>query len=168
MKEYSPRRKYALAFVPVHFDEARSSRFNFEIVHQQFNVVVGCMKIYKTSHDVNRPLSLSMINKLLKGHSNHSVQANFIGSGQNGYSYDSAGLLVHNNHIEGMSDGFSTGSIVTVQYNPTEKSIEIFIDGLLQKARFENVVIRKCQKLIPIIGLSDKNECVKLLSFDDG
>ena len=66
-----------------------------------------------------------------------------------------------------MSDGFSTGSIVTIQYNPTEKSIEFFIAGMLQKARFEDVGIRQSQRLIPIIALSDKNECVKLLSFDD-
>eukprot|EP01084_Bolivina_argentea_P161365 280919_1 len=96
---------YSLAFVPIHFDEHRPSQFNFKIVHQELNVIMGCMIVYNIPSNYT-----SMIHKLLQKHNNHSFQSNYIGSGTNGYSYDSSGLLLHNNAIYGMNTELETGT----------------------------------------------------------
>merc|ERR1712129_332024 len=104
--------------------------------------------------------------KLLSKHRNDSVQSNYIGCGQNGYSCDSSGLLLHNNRIHGMTDEFNSGSRVTIQYSPHTKAIEFYIDGALQKCRFADVKVRKYQTLVPVVALSAASECVEFLSFD--
>merc|ERR1712113_448017 len=110
---------YSLAFLPTQFDDRFVSRFDFEIVCQELNVVIGCIVIYKTSNDTNKALSLSMIKKLLSKHRNDSLQSNYIGSGPNGYSYDSNGLLLHNNQlIDKFNQTLKSGTIFSMQYDP--------------------------------------------------
>ena len=158
---------YSLAFLPTQFDERHVSRFNFFIVRQELNVVIGCMLIYKTNNETNKPLSASMIKKLLSKHNNHSLQSNYIGSGSNGYSYDSSGLLLHNNQLnDKFNEKLKSGTLFTMQYDPVRCTIDFFIDGVQQHDNFSNVKLKKCQKLVPIIALSTKNECVNFLSFD--
>lgn len=109
-------------------------------------------------------MSESIVHKLLRKQSNESFQANCIG--YNGYSYDCSGLLIHNNNIHGMNAELSTGCAFAMQYNPHSKQLQFFVGNALQETKFENVVVPKSKVLMPIIGLSSKNECIKIKSYD--
>ena len=156
--EYNPKDIYSLAFLPIIFEQNEPSSFQFEIIHLQCNIVFGCMIVYiATGHHIK---------KLLQKQRNDSFQGNYIGSAPNGYSYDSSGLLIHNNAIIGMNSKLETGTIFTIKHNPKESIIQFYVDGILQEYNFTNVILKKCQKLIGIIGLTSKSECIKCISFN--
>ena len=73
--------------------------------------------------------------------------------------------MIHDNDIHAMNSRLETGAIFTMRYNPKQRVLQFFVNGVLQENCFI-FNIKKYHELIPIIGLKSKYECIKVLSFD--
>ena len=162
MDEYNPNDIYSLAYLDnIAFDQNRPSSFEFEIMRLSTNIIIGCMIVYRDVKDMT-----THIQNLLQKHRNDSFLGNYIGSGSNGFSYDSSGQLLHNNRIKvGMNHRLQTGYIFAMKYIPHQKIIEFYVNHQLQEYKFTDVLVKKHQKLIAVVGLA-RYECIKCVSFE--